>query len=447
MISKILTALESGLLVMRSNSRMVLVAILVFVFPLLFTWLTHSFFTTATANIETVDNKRLGAIHKTVETLIIYSDNEEKFINNVLSDLVLDNKQDLVALRVLVEAETDFEILYADELSLVGTTQKLNQHVLKAGFTKDRNFNRFDFDFEGQRIWQGYTKVSTSEQDYYIFSEQNFSVIDAIMSARQMQAYYGLTAILVFLIALAYWLNKQVDWHSKYLYVSKRMKERDQFTNMIAHEFRTPLTIIKGYASFLEESKSINDEDMRFVKNIHTATERLVLLVNDFLEVARLQSGRLEIEKTKTNLTPIINQVCDDLQSLAKKKNLSLLGLSSDSPLVIQTDAKRVTQILINIITNSLKYTESGSVSIECLDNPDDITILVKDTGTGISAEDQSKLFAPFTRVGGVDDTETTGTGLGMWITKQLVALLGGSIGVESIKGVGTHIVIKLLKE
>ena len=90
----------------------------------------------------------------------------------------------------------------------------------------------------------------------------------------------------------------------------------------------------------------------------------------------------------------------------------------------------------------AIKYTNKGTVEVECAQIPGEVTIRIKDTGTGISAEDQKKLFAPFTRVGGVDDTATTGTGLGMWITKQLVTLLGGTIGVESIKGVGTHIVI-----
>ena len=101
-----------------------------------------------------------------------------------------------------------------------------------------------------------------------------------------------------------------------------------------------------------------------------------------------------------------------------------------------------MTQVVTNIVTNAIKYTESGSVTLECAYKTNILTIKVKDTGTGISADDQQKLFAPFTRVGGVDDSAITGSGLGMWITKQLVELLGGSVGVESIEGIGTHIVM-----
>jgi two-component system sensor histidine kinase EvgS len=93
-------------------------------------------------------------------------------------------------------------------------------------------------------------------------------------------------------------------------------------------------------------------------------------------------------------------------------------------------------------VSNSVKYTDSGEIELECQKKSTQLTIRIKDTGTGISAEDQKKLFAPFTRVGEVDESTVTGSGLGMWITKQFVSLLDGDIGVESIKGVGTHIVI-----
>ena len=442
MISKLLLALEKGITVMRSNSRMLLVAILVFVFPLLFTWLTHSFLATATTNIETVDGKRLGAIHKAVSTVISYNETQSDFINNLLRDLVADNKQDLVTLRVLVEGEDGFEVLYADDTSVIGAKQPINQHVMNAGFTEERDFNRFAFTFQGQRIWHGYTKVSTLKRDYYIFSEQNFTVIDGIMSNRQMQAYYGLTAIFVFLIALAYWLNMQVDWHRKYLTLSAQLKERDLFSNMIAHEFRAPLTAIKGYASFLQDAKEISDEEKRYVSIIRSQAERLVLLVNDFLEVARLQSGKMKLQNETIDIREIIIAVTEDLKITAKEKGLELKYNPGAAKIFIETDKNRLTQALINIINNAIKYTEKGQIEVSCTQKNDEIKIRVMDTGAGISAEDQKKLFAPFERVGGAEDSEKTGTGLGMYITKKLVVLLEGSISVESIEGVGSHVVL-----
>jgi signal transduction histidine kinase len=211
---------------------------------------------------------------------------------------------------------------------------------------------------------------------------------------------------------------------------------------MIAHEFRTPLTAIKGYASFLEESNNLSDEEHRYIQNIRSSTERLVLLVNDFLEVARLQSGKIKLDIKSTDVSNVVERTINDLQPIAKEKNLKLVFDAPKNKINLDTDANRLVQVLTNIITNSLKYTEKGTVTVSVEEGYKTVSLIIKDTGTGISADDQKKLFAPFTRVGNVDKTNVTGTGLGMWITKQLVEFLGGTIGVESIRGVGTHIVI-----
>jgi signal transduction histidine kinase len=166
------------------------------------------------------------------------------------------------------------------------------------------------------------------------------------------------------------------------------------------------------------------------------------LLVSDFLEVARLQSGKLKIEKTQVDLREVLSLVTEELQLTAKEKGLTLVYESPVQPVLMQTDRARMIQVITNMVSNSVKYTPSGAVELECQKEAGKIRINIKDTGTGISAEDQKKLFAPFTRVGDVDHTSIAGTGLGMWITKQLVDLLDGEIGVESIQGIGTHIVI-----
>jgi signal transduction histidine kinase len=152
----------------------------------------------------------------------------------------------------------------------------------------------------------------------------------------------------------------------------------------------------------------------------------------------------MEIHKTEVDISQLLTKVTGELAVTAQEKDLRLIYESPVHPIIASTDPDRLTQVLINVISNSIKYTPAGAIEIECQKEAKQLVILIKDTGTGISAEDQKKLFAPFVRVGGVDSSATTGTGLGMWITKQLVTLLNGDIGVESIKGVGTHIVITL---
>jgi protein-histidine pros-kinase len=178
------------------------------------------------------------------------------------------------------------------------------------------------------------------------------------------------------------------------------------------------------------------------VDNIQIGAARLLALVNDFLEVARIQSGKLSLELRSQNINPTLAGVVETLTQEAVRKGLTLSFTPSTNPLLHTTDSKRLHQVIQNLVSNSIKYTEKGSVEIVCEQNALATIIRIKDTGMGISAEDQQKLFAPFSRVGGVEKTGISGTGLGMWITKQLVEALGGVITVESIKDVGTHVVI-----
>jgi signal transduction histidine kinase len=220
------------------------------------------------------------------------------------------------------------------------------------------------------------------------------------------------------------------------------LKERDLFSNMIVHEFRTPLTAIKGYSSFLQDSQTLSGEERRYADTIRESAERLVLLVNDFLEIARIQSGKMKIEPANIDIRNSIQLLVDSLKKEAEQKDLQLVYTQALQPQLLRTDQNRLVQVLTNIVSNSIKYTDTGTVEISCVETKSGVTIRVQDTGTGISAEDQQKLFTPFARLGGVEHTTTTGTGLGMWITRQMIQFLEGSISVESIKGVGTHVIM-----
>jgi two-component system sensor histidine kinase EvgS len=192
----------------------------------------------------------------------------------------------------------------------------------------------------------------------------------------------------------------------------------------------------------LAESQTISEKEKTFVDAVQKSTERLLALINDFLEVARIQSGKMNLELQTVDVQPTILAVIEALQPIAKEKGLELSFHKLAVPVALKTDTKRFYQVLQNLISNALKYTEKGSVDITLDLAPKVVSVRIKDTGMGISAEDQQKLFAPFSRVGGVEHTKISGTGLGMWITKQLVETLGGTITVESIKGVGTHVIV-----
>jgi len=221
---------------------------------------------------------------------------------------------------------------------------------------------------------------------------------------------------------------------------------KDLFTHMIAHELRAPLTTMRGYASMIRERETSDGDTKKNALEIERAAERLVGIVSDLLDIARIQSGKMDIAREPFHLSGTIRAVVEALHPSAHEKNIHIAIDDPKGTVQMKGDEKRIFQVLTNIVSNAIKYTNKGTVTISVLELRDRMEIRIKDTGMGISAHDQQKMFAPFFRVEGKETAAITGTGLGLWVTKQLIEHMGGSIGVESIKGIGTHVVITLPK-
>jgi signal transduction histidine kinase len=299
----------------------------------------------------------------------------------------------------------------------------------------------------GIRYWRGFRLVkSNTGESYYIFTEVSLVQNDALFASRIIGAYYWLFGLLAIVMFLVLRHVRLIDYAYLYSETKKMNQTKDMFTNMIAHELRAPLTAMRGYASMIFEHADATPEIRGYAQNIESAAERLVLVVNDLLDVARIHAGRLSITPSETNIQDVISVVLESMQSSAKEKNIVLTQDTKVFPIIIFIDGKRFHQALTNLVSNAIKYTQAGSITLSIEDRDDRVEIRVKDTGMGISAENQKNLFAPFFRVQIPEVDNTVGTGLGMWITKQLIELMGGSIAVESIKGVGTHVVVTLPK-
>jgi signal transduction histidine kinase len=441
MISTLLKTIDRGMHVMRSNSRLLLVGILLFVFPLLFIWITQSFFSTAQSNIVSSEKQKVGVLH---DALAISSQDSLKsdiLVPQLIARFIEQN-DDVTKIRVVEMAADGVLIRYSFNESEIDSYVESDELFKNLPLANTQEVFIYPAVIDGVRTWQVFSGVETQGKRLVVFTEHSFQMIDSVMLARQQKSYLGLTGIFLFLIALAYWLNRQTQWEKQHDTLAKKIVERDLFTNMIAHEFRTPLTAIKGYASFLEESDELSPDNKRFATNVRISAERLVLLVSDFLEVARLQSGKIQISKERIDISEVLQPAVDDLQIVAKNKDLQLVYKTPFEPIFLKTDKARLTQVVINLVSNAIKYTEFGVIEIECERTVTAVILRIKDSGSGISAEDQKKLFTPFTRVGGVDGQSVPGTGLGMWITQQLLVLLDADIAVESIHAVGTHVIV-----
>jgi signal transduction histidine kinase len=171
------------------------------------------------------------------------------------------------------------------------------------------------------------------------------------------------------------------------------------------------------------------------------SVDQLNALIGDILDVVRLNQGKMTFHATALNASPIIEKVIESFQYVAHEKGLEISYEKKDLP-NINVDAEKLRQILVNIIGNSIKYTPAGSVKVFAETEHGILSIRVRDTGIGISAEDQKSLFGKFFRVKSKDTEDIRGTGLGLWIAAQVIDNMGGKISVESIKGKGTDFVI-----
>jgi len=187
------------------------------------------------------------------------------------------------------------------------------------------------------------------------------------------------------------------------------------------------------------EAGEINETQRGFLGIVQSNTDRLVGLINDLLDISRIEAGRLELNITTVPLDPVIREVAASLRNQIEEKKLSLELALPQEPIQVRADRARITQVLTNLLSNAYKFTpEGGKISVSAEVTNGQVQVDVADTGTGISAQDQKKLFTKFFRVDSSTTREIGGTGLGLTIAKSIVEMHGGKIWVESKPGKGS---------
>ena len=213
-------------------------------------------------------------------------------------------------------------------------------------------------------------------------------------------------------------------------------RSREEFFAIASHELRTPLTAIRGNASLIEQfyAEKINDKEFsQMIKDVYDASVRLIGIVNDFLDISRLEQNKMEFKKENFDAAAMIQEVVRELGKVAAQKNLYLKEEESGISLpMIAADKNKTKQVLTNLIGNAVNYTREGGVSVKAEKEGDFLKICVSDTGVGISPENQTLLFRKFQQAGEKILTRdmTKSTGLGLYISKLMVESMGGTIGL-----------------
>ena len=228
--------------------------------------------------------------------------------------------------------------------------------------------------------------------------------------------------------------------------VERVTKLKSKFLASMSHELRTPLNAIVGFSDLLAEGTpgDLNDKQKRFVNHIRQGSEHLLQLINDILDLSKIEAGQLELRCEDFQVKDALPEVLSTIRALAMAKNIQVQHKLEADP-AVYADRVRFKQILYNLLSNAVKFTpKDGRIDIDCVENGNQVCISVTDTGIGIKAEDQAVVFDEFRQIEGSKGAATEGTGLGLAITKRLVEQQGGNISLQSTPGKGSRFTFTL---
>lgn len=268
---------------------------------------------------------------------------------------------------------------------------------------------------------------------------------EAIDSAYKV-SFFVLIASVALIFALLFRHLRMVS----YVSLLARQKELNQtmsdFLSVATHELKAPTTIIKGYISNVLDGMfgPIDDKVREQLITALSQTDRLTSLVQDLLNVSRVEQGKIEYTLTSVDTSKILAMITSNYQSIASNKGLELIYQPIEGLPYIKADEGRMQEIYTNLIDNAIKYTVTGSVTITQRVEKNTVITSIRDTGLGMSPEAEKRLFQRFYRVKTEQTKSISGTGLGLWIIKQYLTAMNGSINLETMEGVGSNFIVTM---
>lgn len=445
--------LKNGVQFVRDNPQLLYTLFLLIVIPIAFVVTSEQFLGVARAQNDKAEQARVGLLHDAFAAFLPTQFVPEN-IDAQISAIAAQNET-ITGFAVIAEMEGATSSTYQVIASLNKQEIPLGEYIPDPalgsllGFALADTNRSFTAQFmkSAVRQWKTVRAVphpAVGITRAYIVTDVSMSQSDAVLAANIRNAYALLALIILLIVVMLGRQARIVDYATLYKRLEEVDKMKDDFVSMAAHELRSPLTTIRGYADLLKEVQHLSPKGEELLANIDRSALDLNVLVTDILDVARLQEGRMSF---KPEIVPPLLELRDVVESFRKPAESKGLVISLDADILpsINVDKIRFRQVLVNLVGNAVKYTPKGSVTVIAkeVQSAHVVEFRVSDTGFGISAEAQQKLFSKFYRVRTKETQMITGTGLGLWITAQIVREMKGSISVESIEGKGTDFIVR----
>jgi signal transduction histidine kinase len=433
----------------RSSPQLIYTVLIAVLIVGAFVFMANRFIGIATDAQERLVNVRVGSLQDAFVSFAADRIQDPAYLNARIADVIQDN-----------ETIRHFRIIQRQQVFTTSTTTAFI--IIASNDPEEMGDAAPDSEFlyslvSGDPEHSITTQTSTGDERFFhtaraitdsqggllavAMTTQTLSEADKAIERTISNSIYLLVVVIVLITLLFLRHSRIIDYMNLYQRLKEVDQLKDDFISMASHELRTPLTIIRGYTEFLRGEKGLSASATDHVAKIDLSAKNLDALISDMLDVSRIEQGRMKFNLEVFDPAEVVSAVVSSLAMVAKGKGLAL-AFKSVGAASINADKDRLRQVFVNIVGNAVKYTKKGEVEVTEYIEGRTVCIRVRDTGIGISAKNREKLFEKFYRVKSDETEGITGTGLGLWITEELVRQMKGTISVESIEGVGTHFII-----
>jgi len=404
----------------------------------------------------------LNTFEKTVETEFLRkAAMTENVFDSMIDKELLENREKLTAkISEIKERENEISNLEI----LLPADEKQDKFTVAASFSPERVGSEVPSDFYKSIAWsqpegtshresQNSQRVIVIEKTLHDESQNRIGIIsitfslqktDNLISRTFSKSYLVLAASILVVLLFIFNHARMFNYAVRLTKLKEVDEMKDDFISMASHELRSPLAAMRAHLSFFKEkeAENVSEKGKKYISDLEFSINRLDNLVDDILEVSRLEQNRIPFNMETLDPSPVIAASINEMKPKALEKKLEIVFSAEPLPF-ISADPDRLKQIMVNLISNSIKYTLKGKIEISGkIRHRKYLDIVVADTGVGISAEHQKSMFQKFFRAKNKATADAPGTGLGLWITQELAIKMNGDITVESIEGVGSHFTV-----